>query len=262
MSNFSDTLTTSQLQKIKAHYSQHGLFKLCTSIAMTFVSKIFYTNVDLVMSLSLLEAKNSNCKGKLVIIPVDENNTPVLREFCGNNKCSLRNTRMLNSYLRNKFNGYVATIDSKIIGYFWWVDNHLPRRQNHPHIVRCGLNLKDNEAYTFDFFIAPEHRGGGNAVAFLSKVHRKLKAMGFQRIYGQVSADNKPARWLYKLNGYKELRQVKSCRIFKLILITNKTVFIRNNRLISSYSFDYKPLFDHALKKYSTGISKVRYEAE
>jgi GNAT superfamily N-acetyltransferase len=236
---------TEIFQRIKKLYSQFGLTKFITTILSALISKVFAINVDIVSFVSLADLRDYSGPQRLKISPLKEDSMRMFKEFCQNTDCTLKNRKVLNSYLQNKFNGFIATLDKRIIGYFWWVDNQIPPTRNHPHLIRYGIKLMDSEVYTFDFFIRPKYRGGGNAVEFLTTVQFKLKELGFEKVYGQVFADNKAARWLYSLIGNKPIKTVRSYRILKLILISNNRIFIRNNKMYSSYSFDYRPLFPH-----------------
>ena len=238
---------TEIFQRIRKQYSKYGLKGIIANIMSAVIPKVFTTSVAIVGYLSLGELRNYSFPQKLKIFPLEEYDIMMFKEFCRNSDCTLNNTKILNGYLQNELRAFVATIDNRIVGYFWWTDNRIPPSQNHPHLIRHGIHLMDKEAYTFDFYIIPEYRGGGNAVEFFTMVCLKLKEQGFEKIYGWVAADNKPARWLYQLMGNKEVKVLKTYRICKLILIANNRIFIKNNKLYSSYSFDYRPLLPYSL---------------
>ena len=48
----------------------------------------------------------------------------------------------------------------------------------------------------------------GNSVEFLHKVETRLRDLGYETLWGYVVADNKPARWLYSMRGYRPVRKV------------------------------------------------------
>lgn len=228
--------------KIMRVRSERGLVGIIKSLMSRITSWIFTAVDDIVISKSLDDLRAYSLPKKLKTIRLEEFNIERFKEFCQDNHCTLNNRRNLNSVLHNKHRGFVATLDGEIIGYIWWTDNQISPHRNHPFLHRYGIDLMNDEAYFFDFFILPQYRGDGNAVEFLATVEFILKEQGFRRVYGHVLVDNKPARWLYILNGYKETRRVKSLKIFKLILIANNRIFIKNNKLYSSYSFDYRPI--------------------
>lgn len=236
-------------RKIADSYSQYGLMGFIARMMSVLTFRKFIVVDHIIMHKSLDRLKEYTPPKKLRILPLEECNILMFKEFCKNNDCTLKDAKILNSILKNNLKGFVATINQEMIGYIWWTDNQIPLIDNHPHLIRYGLNLRDDDVYTFDFFIINKYRGSGNAVEFLTTVEFRLKDLGFRKVYGQVSVDNKPARWLYKLIGYEEGRIVTNYIIFKLILITNNRVFIRNNELYSSYCFDYRPLFHHSLLK-------------
>jgi len=236
-------------QKIKKQYLQYGLKQFVTNMLSTLSSKIFITSDDIIITFSLQEFTNYASSKRIKILPLEESQIPNLKEFCRNHDCTLKDSKKLNNYLENGFNAFLATVNDEIIGYYWWTDNRILPINNHPHLIRYGISLMDNEVYTFDIFILPKHRGSGNAVEFLTTIWLRLKEQGFQKIYGWVFADNKQARWLYRLMGYKEGKVIKSYRILKLISITDNKIFIRNNKMYSRYSFDYRPLLPYSFMK-------------
>jgi hypothetical protein len=93
------------------------------------------------------------------------------------------------------------------------VDREIEPR--HSDIERYGLDIElgPGEVYGFDFYLLERHRGDGKSMEFLYKIEVALRDLGYDVLWGYVFADNKPARWLYSLRGYKPVRKVASRRL-------------------------------------------------
>jgi GNAT superfamily N-acetyltransferase len=117
-------------------------------------------------------------------------------------RCDRRATDRFAADLARGCRGFVAHDDGELAGYYWWAD------RDHPHLDRLGITLADGDVYGFDFFLAPEHRGDGRAVEFLHAIESALAERGYERLWGYVRGDNRPARWLYSSRGYEVVKQV------------------------------------------------------
>ncbi len=235
------------IKKIKKYYLEDGFIGLINRIISAITHKIFAPDVHVVAFSSLDQLKNYTSSKKLEISLLEKKHLSAFREFNQNNYTHLKHKKVLDYHLQNGFKCYLATLNGEIIGYNWCTDNQIPPIKNHPHLLRYGIKLGDKEAYGFDFYISPKHRGGGNSVEFYTKMKFKLKDHSYQKLYGVVEGSNKKARWLYRLMGQKEIRQFKTYQIFNLFLIVNKKIYIKSNRFISSQPFDYIPLFPYSI---------------
>jgi GNAT superfamily N-acetyltransferase len=121
--------------------------------------------------------------------------------------CSTRADARFAASLAKGHRGFVARRGSGAVGYYWWVDSRIDA--GHPHLDRLGIDLADDDVYGFDFFLAEQHRGAGNAHQFLEHVETRLGALGYGTLWGYVRSDNTPARWLYGVRGYAEAGRVQ-----------------------------------------------------
>ena len=134
-----------------------------------------------------------------------------------------------------------AEVAGRIVGFLWWVDARFSSGERaHPHLARYGIRLGPREAYAFDFFLEPGSRGGGNANEFLSTFDRHLRSRGFERVWGFVASDNKPARWLYSLCGWRPQKVVNSLEIARCLLFSSTGVFVRDARRRPVPSHDFR----------------------
>jgi GNAT superfamily N-acetyltransferase len=126
---------------------------------------------------------------------------PALAEL-NRRRCDTRASARFAADLERGHRGFVASVDGVVVGYYWWANGR------HPHLDRLGIALEAGDVYGFDFYLAEEHRGDGNAVAFLHAVETALREQGFARLWGYVRDDNRPARWLYSLRGYEVIKHL------------------------------------------------------
>lgn len=117
-------------------------------------------------------------------------------------RCDRRATGRFAADLDHGRRGFVARLDGKVAGFYWWAD------RDHPHLEPLGIRLEDGDVYGYDFYVAEEHRGEGRAVEFLHGIETRLRNHGYARIWGYVRSDNRPARWLYAMRGYEAVGHV------------------------------------------------------
>lgn len=146
----------------------------------------------------------------------------------------------LRLFARRGYSVLFAEADGRIVGFMWWADAHLSGDRAHPHLARYGIQLGPREAYVFDFFLEPASRGGGNANEFLASFDRHLRSRGIERLWGFVASDNKPARWLYSLSGWRPQKTINSVEIARCLLLSKTGVFVRDSRRGDVPGHDYR----------------------
>jgi GNAT superfamily N-acetyltransferase len=138
---------------------------------------------------------------RLAVSDLTESDLPALAEF-SRSRCDRRAEGRFAARLEDGDRGFVARADGEVAGYYWWAD------RDHPHLEHLGIRLADREVYGFDFFLAEEHRGEGRAVECLHGIETRLRDRGYDRVWGYVRSDNRPARWLYSSRGYDSVGKV------------------------------------------------------
>jgi GNAT superfamily N-acetyltransferase len=144
------------------------------------------------------------------------------------------------NYLANGYRAFGAFRDGRLIGLFWWVDAALDAE--HPDLVLHEIGLEPGDAYGFAYFVAPEHRGGGTATDFLSRVFVALHEARYTRMWGWVLADNRPARWLFSLAGFREVRRIRARTVVSLLTFSERRVLVRNLGWRSRHAFGSRRL--------------------
>ena len=155
----------------------------------------------LVLVKRLDEIQDIAFQAQLHVEELSPGSLPALAEL-NRRRCDTRATARFAADLEQGHRGFVASIDGRLVGYYWWADG------NHSHLRRLGVELQDGDVYGFDFFLAAEHRGDGRAVAFLHAIESALHERGYTRLWGYVRGDNRPARWLYSMRGYEVVKHV------------------------------------------------------
>ena len=145
------------------------------------------------------------------------------------------------SYLANGFGSVFAEVDGAAIGYLWWTKRMGDDRPNHPHLVRFGVDLANDDLWIFDLHMLPEHRR--HSSEFLTRAEGLAREHGFRRILFCVAADNRPALWLYHRWGWKAVDSVESIEVLRALLISSRGVFLRNMPWSRRQGFDYRTLW-------------------
>lgn len=138
---------------------------------------------------------------RLAISDLTESDLPALAEF-NRRRCDTRATGRFAAGLEGGDHAFIARNDGEVAGYYWWT------ARDHPHVGHLGISLAERDVYGFDYFLADEHRGEGRAVEFLHGIETRLRERGFDRVWGYVRSDNRPARWLYSSRGYDSVDKV------------------------------------------------------
>lgn len=199
---------------IKKVYKRYGFITL-------FKKTIYQRHVDIIISEKILsEIPLFKIKNRLEIVPIQKRHLDILNDFCMPYDLYERDPKIeFNEYFKNGCEGFLAKLNGNIIGYQWWGKNDTGtdfRDQNINYLSKT--KMKKEEVYLFDYFLNPKYRGGGNAIAFSLKVFSILKNIGYQRALGSVDADNRPARWSYKITGCIEIKRVSVHRLFLFIV--------------------------------------------
>lgn len=196
---------------------------------------------DIVMSKDLAEGADASPGTRLQFRVFEGGDPAVLDRIAAAGHLDSHDLQRLRIYVRRGYPALFAEADGRIVGYMWWVDARFSMGERaHPHLARYGISLGPREAYAFDFFLEPGCRGGGNANAFLSTFDQHLRSRGFERIWGFVASENKPARWLYSLCGWRPQKVVNSLEIARCLLFSQTGVFVRNSRRRKVPSHDYR----------------------
>jgi GNAT superfamily N-acetyltransferase len=118
----------------------------------------------------------------------------------------------------NGYEGLVALRDGRLIGFYWWVDAHSAPPTSRWSIgaaideLGLAIELGEGDVYGADFYVAEADRRGGTAQAILDHVETLLRDRGYERLWGYVIEDNRPARWTYSLRGYQPMWRVVRTR--------------------------------------------------
>jgi GNAT superfamily N-acetyltransferase len=116
-------------------------------------------------------------------------------------------------YVAQGFHGFVALRDGEPLGYYWWVDGSAQSRFPDLGELGLGIELGEGDAYGSDFYLLEQHRGGSLAAEFLYAVESSLRDRGYERLWGYVLSDNRPARWIYSTRGYVPMWSVHRTRV-------------------------------------------------
>ncbi|MFC1708719.1 GNAT family N-acetyltransferase [Candidatus Omnitrophota bacterium] len=234
-----------KFKQTKHYCHRFGLKKSLIKVVRSAYSKIHRQIACIVLVKDLLEETNCPIDYKLKLQKIEKIHLDALIEF--NSRYDWGTGRIsnakINDYFEKNYEGFIAFFEGKIVGYLWWVDNSTKARKSYPHLTLFGIELKDNDAYGFHYFLAPEFRGKHNATEFMCKVFFDLKDLGYKRFFGIAYTDNISARWLYRFLGFKDVKKIMDHRLFYFVLVVNKTIFIKTRRQYMYYPFHYRVVF-------------------
>ncbi len=195
---------------------------------------------DIVQSKDLADGDDAS-PGTLLQFSVWEGRDPaVLDRIEAARHVDSDDLELLRIYVRRGYPALFAEVGGRIVGHIWWVDERFSGDRAHPDLALYGIRLGPREAYAFNFFLEPGCRGGGNANEFLSRFEQHLRSGGFERVWGFVASENKPARWLYSLCGWRPQKVINSVEIARCLLFSRTGVFIRNSRRRKLPSHGYR----------------------
>ncbi len=228
-----------KLRKLLALYRDGGLKATARSVLSLLAACIHREEEHVVLVRSLSDAPEMAARdGIEVRSDVGIDREAVIRFSQANFPPKV--TAYVRNYLDNGYRTYLGFRGDELIGLFWWVDRQIDAQ--HPDLVLHQLRLGDRDAYGFSYFLAPEHRGGGTASEFISKVFVELDKVGYERIWGWVLAENLPARWLFSLVGYEEVRSMRFRTFFSIVTVSDGRALIRNLGIRSRHRFGQRPL--------------------
>jgi GNAT superfamily N-acetyltransferase len=159
----------------------------------------------LVLAKRLDDVASIDFAGALTLEQLRPRSLPALAAL-NRRECRSRADARFAAYLAQGYRGFVARSAGEVVGYYWWLDRRID--PGHEQLTPLGIELGDRDVYGFDFFLAEDHRGDGNAHQFLEHVETELRGMGYALLWGYARADSRAARWLYAVRGYEVVRSV------------------------------------------------------
>jgi hypothetical protein len=166
----------------------------------------------LVLKKDLTQITEMSSSEALRIEQLEARHLPALYEF-NRDRCYSKADARAAAAVQRGYRGFVGFAGDELAGYYWWVDAEIEPRHSDIAHYGLGIELGRGEVYGFDFYLLERHRGDGKSMEFLHKIEVALRDLGYEILWGYVVADNKPARWLYSLRGYKPVRKVGSRRL-------------------------------------------------
>ena len=136
-----------------------------------------------------------------------------IREHNVDSEISVKRTEYC---IEHGYYGTVAKLDNEIIGYGWWLDQTM----NHPYLSLYQIELKKDEIFAIDLFIAPRFRGKHNAMEFMVKSQNLVKEQGYNKIISNINLANRRSLWLHNMLGWRKFEQCEVLLFFSILLYT------------------------------------------
>jgi GNAT superfamily N-acetyltransferase len=197
---------------LRCVYRRDGLGTVLRKLARRARLVLHSRDEVLVMTKDLADVTEMAFDEALRIEEISGRHLPALYTF-NRKRCFSKADARAAAALNRGHRGFVGYVGDDLVGYYWWVDAEI--EPLHADVVRYGMGfeLGPGEVYGYDFYLLEEHRGKGKSTEFLYKIETALHELGYHLVWGYVETDNRPARWLYRLRGYKPVRQVATRRV-------------------------------------------------
>jgi hypothetical protein len=130
------------------------------------------------------------------------------------------------AYSRRGFSAFFAVVGSKVIAEQWWISSsHIRDKILHPDLRWMQLQLKEDEIYAFDLFVAPEYRGTPATNKFAVTYLNEMRKAGFSKLFGGYFKNNIPSAWYHRTLLFSEKGKMKRHRFFFLEIKNGKLCF-------------------------------------
>src|SRR4051794_37128322 len=194
------------LRDVRCLGRRHGLKGFLRRIPRSLLTAL-YTSVDELVLVKTLDGlpDGDGDDGNVRVEPLGPHHAGALAAL-NRERCATRKDRRFAERLAKGHQCFMLYSRDEVAGYFWWVDKQIDAA--HPEVVHLGIELEEQDVYTFDYYLAEGHRGQGTALAGFRQIERALKCLGYRRLWGYVLEDNRPARWIYRILGYEVRWQV------------------------------------------------------
>jgi GNAT superfamily N-acetyltransferase len=120
--------------------------------------------------------------------------------------------RLVSHYCSRGARCVMAYRGDDLLGYQFYT-----RENSFRDLLKIGISMKTNEAYLFDLFVFPEHRGTDVPKLITAWTFNHLVSEGISKIYGFYYSDNIRSLWWHRaVLKCRELKRIRAHRIFIL----------------------------------------------
>ena len=222
------TYLQERFEKFEETYRRLGLKATLKKILYALKRLIYMKHVEFLLEKDLHDEIKFSFEYTLPeITSMGERHLNAMGDLCKRSRNKKYPLRVFDDYLRNNSQCFIIELKDKVIGYVWWVNTTWGSDSKilDSRFYRNELKLKEDEVYLFDALIDPQYRGGHNSLELFLKVFSALKKQGYKRAFGSVRPENTPARWIYKLLGYDDIKKVVERRFFQLLVFKGGKIF-------------------------------------
>lgn len=197
--------------------SRIGVVATSRRLAVQALRAVYRYEDDIILVKTLADTRVTPTDMPLRVESATDEHLPALVRFA-QRCCRGRLTSGFAARMAGGAEAFLGFVDDEIIAHYWWVDARGAAAAV-PLFSRYDIELGPEDAYGFDLFLAPDHRGG-TAAAFLAGVEARLRELGYRRVWGYVASSNRPARWLFSAAGHEVVGRIRSqvllSRVFRV----------------------------------------------
>jgi GNAT superfamily N-acetyltransferase len=211
--------------RLAAEGPRAGLTNLATDLSLRVVDRgreVVLLRVELTDPRNHLRPRDR--AESLRVLPVDRVTLPRLVTML--ERHAPAQTARVRSRFLEGMRGFVAedTASGAILGYtFFTPGRDAPGGPVHRDLTWLGLDPAADEVYAFDYFLEPSARGRG--ATFVRAVQEAQASLGHRAALGYVYASNRPALWLYRTTGWREVGRIEEHRLLGRVALVEDTVY-------------------------------------
>lgn len=221
-----------ELRKVQALYADGGARHAARALLGLLGSRLYREEERVVILKRLEDGRPATTAPGLEVRAAAGGDADAINAFCRRYYPS-RLSRYIRDYRRRGYPLFVAFRGGELIGFFWWVDRDIDAQ--HPDLVLHQIDLHRGDTYGFAYFIAPEHRGKTTPSEVITGVLGALRDAGYSRVWGWVRADNRAARWHFRLAGFQDDHRVRVRIVLSLLALTHRRALILGWRSMHAF---------------------------
>ena len=191
------------IKRLKFRLSIDGLQK-------TFKEMFFYNREIAVVEKNIDSYGTSKYDKNITYTVVNRKNSKQIEEKF--------NLPLFDHYAKKNCITLIATQNNECLGFIRWT-----RDKNFRDLKKFRIDLKDDQAYMFDFFLFPKYRGTPLGKDISTVAIDRLRSLGISKFFGYFFSDNLPALWWHRaILDAVEFKKIKTHRFLTMELVDGK----------------------------------------
>jgi GNAT superfamily N-acetyltransferase len=184
------------------HLLRKAVFRSRMDGMKDMLRELVYVNRTMVVIEKDIRESRPVHEGEIRFVVVDSGN---LKKYGGKNEW-----RIVSHYCSRGARCVMAYREGNLLGYQFYT-----RENSFRDLVKMGISMGKDEAYLFDLFVFPEHRGTEVPKTITAWTFNHLVSEGISKIYGFYYSDNIRSLWWHRaVLKCREIKRIRAHRIF------------------------------------------------